>query len=290
MNLWAFFTAVIAMLILPLSTTKARDYPLPPHTAFALPKNSKVRASWLVPSSENQLTSREAIIFAVSDAGEPWLGIRGRHLYNPLRRVILPVDREMQDFVFLRDREFVVLSTNTLGFLIFKKEEPTLKFIPILELPSDEGKLFRGEQNRLYILLKNKTNGEYEIYRLTEKGGRGVVEKIFATKESINDLCESGNYIYIASGWLVLGLDLERKSVFLHYKHKEPIREIECFGDFGIFYATDRKIGFIGKKNPFEFAHVDSPQIILRKNTLYILLKKHLGIIKIDNVQELKNY
>lgn len=267
----------------------AKEYPLPPGTLLRLPKNSQIKISWLVPSSNKEIPQKENLSFSIDESGEPWFGFKRKYLFNPMRRVIFTIDREFDDFTFLAG-EFLMISQKALGYLVYNKAEPVLRFVPLIELPSDEVKLFRGEKNRLYILLSERSKGEYEVYRLMEKGGQGVAEKIFATKEPIVDLCESGNVLYMVSGKLILGLDTDKGGIFLHHKHRDFLREIECSPDVGIFYATERKVGFIGKDKRVEFMEAKHPKILLKNDSLFILLKNHLGVIRLDHVKDFDKY
>ncbi|MCS7149317.1 MAG: hypothetical protein N2Z40_00355 [Caldimicrobium sp.] len=266
----------------------AKDYPLPPGTLLRLPKNSKIKINWLVPSSNKEISQMENLSFGVDESGEPWLGFKRKYLFNPLRRVIFTLDREFEDFIFLAG-EFLLISRKALGYLVYNRDAP-LRFVPLIELPTEEGKLFKGEKDRLYVLLSERSKGEYEVYRLMEKGGQGVAEKIFTTKEPIVDLCESGNILYMVSGKLILGLDTDKRDIFLHHKHRDILREIECSPDVGIFYATERRVGFIGKNKRVEFMEAKEPKILLKNDSLFILLKNHLGVLRLDHVRDFDKY
>ena len=68
-----------------------------------------------------------------------------------------------------------------------------------------------------------------------------------------------------------------------YFKHPdEDILELELYPDVGLFYATKSEVGFIGRKQWFNFLKTPEPRIQLRNKKLYILVSNSLGVISLD--------
>lgn len=135
----------------------AQEFSLPPGVTINLPKNSKIKAEWVVPSSSIEVKTKDEIIFDIDLKGNPWIGIDGIYLFNPLKRTIFSVSSPIKDFAFLETGEFVVATGEALGYLLPSESSSKLKFLPILNLPSGSPKLFPGGRTySLYIYLEGE--------------------------------------------------------------------------------------------------------------------------------------
>lgn|GEM_PF-1266949 len=261
---------------------------LPPGTALSLPRLQGIRAEWLVPASDRKIEFQERIPFEIDRAGEPWLGLSHKILFNPVRKVFLEVDTEFQDFVFLGTEEFVVITGGALGTFIKSgnQERPLAQFIPILRLPGKKARVFPGAGASLYLLCSDPEKEKEEVYLLQSQGS-GRIEKLFETNYKIAAVGGDGQNTYLAIGKTVVRLRPEKKEVELIFRHPRlNLTGLEYADENRLFYTTNESVGYIGQKQAYEFAHLARPEIKISGSSLYILLSKTLGIIKIDGIDK----
>ncbi|MFN3977903.1 MAG: hypothetical protein ACK4J2_04555 [Sulfurihydrogenibium azorense] len=259
---------------------------MPPGVTINLPKNSKIKAEWVVPSSSIEVKTKDEIIFDIDLKGNPWIGIDGIYLFNPLKRTIFSVSSPIKDFAFLETGEFVVATGEALGYLLPSESSSKLKFLPILNLPSGSPKLFPGEGLTLYISIWREKDKLTEVYRLREEKGKPIAEKFLTIKNKVNDICEgqSGIYIAIEKGIFKIVPD-EITPIQPIFRHKEEIKEIECDSKKGIFYVTINRIGYLDSQKSFDFGHVPNVEIKVKEDSLFIFFTKTMGVIKIKGVE-----
>lgn len=276
-------------LILLLSTyivSFAQEFSLPPGVTLILPKNSTIKAEWFVPSSSMEVKRKDELIFDIDLKGEPWIGIGGTYLFNPLKRTILSVSSPIKDFAFLETGEFVIATAEALGYLLPSKSSSKLEFLPILKIPSGFPKLFPGKGPTLYLSIWKEKDKVTEVYRLKEEKGKPFAEKFLTIKNRVNDICEeqSGIYIAIEKGIFKIALD-ERTPIQPVFRHKEEVREIECTSKRGIFYLTTNRIGYLDSQRSFDFGYVPNAKIKVKGDNLFIFFTKTMGVIRVKSVE-----
>lgn len=260
----------------------AQEFSLPPGVTFMLPKTSTIKAEWGVPSSSIEVKTRYDFVFGIDSEGNPWIGIRGNYLFNPLKRTIFSVSSPIKDFAFLETGEFVVATAEALGYLLPSESSSKLKILPILNLPSGSPKLFPGRGLTLYVSIWREEDKVTEVYRLGEEKGKPVAEKFLTIKNRVNDICEeqSGIYIAIEKGIFKIAPD-ETTPIQPVFRHKEEVKEIECNSKKGIFYVTTNRIGYLDSQKSFDFGYVPNVEIKVKGDSLFIFFTKTMGVIRI---------
>lgn len=280
----------------------AGNAPFIPGTEVALPIKAGLSLRWTLPPIDETIrkrVKRDTLRFGVDGKGQPWFGHDLKTLMNPGKGFLLIVSEPYEDFAWLEDGELVLHANNALGFLT-KSDKleradnglPIAKFQPALTLPYPNFRLFPGQKNTLYLVGRNPKGKNYEVYILQpgEGAGSGVMRKLFSTPRKITSVAGDGDGVYIALDRMILKLPpnaREAKGVFLHPKN--AITGLAFSKKSGLFYATDSGIGFIGPRGSFEFMKTPESQIRLRDNTLFVLLGKVLGVVRIEEVSTFKN-
>ncbi|MCX7927023.1 MAG: hypothetical protein N2606_02680 [Candidatus Omnitrophica bacterium] len=247
----------------------------------------KLTLEWVVPNSSVKFDSQKKVIFDVDKNGQPWIGITNKLLLNPLRKQLFILDTEYQDFAFLDTAEFIVASKEALGMLIVSDSKKYLEFIPMLKIPFKETRLFSTKGAGLYLVGYNSTTNTNDLYLLIENDKGGRIEKIFSTKEIINDVCGDGRNTYVALGKLIIKILPQQKDVELILKHKEEIKNVEFANSEKLFYTTASTIGFISQQKAIDFLKIPNVKIKIFRNNLYLLIPETLAVIKIDNIDKL---
>lgn len=278
---------IVLFILLNFNSLFSGEYPLPEGIKFVFPKRLSIKAEWLVPAKASPVKTKNKINFDLDSKGEPWLSLEGKYLYNPLKRTIFQVDTGFEDFIFLSEREFIIATKDSLGFLTYAQGSPNFTFFPVLSLPKGEVRLSSGDEKRLFVLIFNPERGLSQVFLLQDLGAKGEALKVFETKERVQDLCVAKDNLYLAMNNIIIKVFLSTKRMELFFRHANPLREIECLEEDKILYATSNRLGFVGKRNKVEFAQVLNPKIRLKDQDLYILLEDNLGVIRIKEVGKL---
>lgn len=284
--------ALLALLLVsPAFGATEKPIPLPKQVQLVLPKKFGVAIKWLVPPVQG---AADIGAFDMSPKGQPWLGLGGRSILNPMVSGMLVLDEPFQDFVWLDSGELLVSNGKSLGFLIGLQDKPDSRavyavFKPMIELPQKNARLFAGGPKTVYMVGLNPGTKKYELYRIAVKNKLADVLKVFEAPQPITSVAAKGDTVYAAVGQVVFALDLKAGTAAPVFGHpKEKIREVVYSPTAGFFYATDSGLGFFHEGQQFQFMKGKNIRIRMRKNDLYVLLEKSQGLFKLDGLDRFK--
>ncbi len=266
-----------------------------PATELAIPWDRGVTVNWVLPADpEKRGKSPDHFVFAVDGRGQPWFGFDQDVLVNPVGKYFLSPDVRYEDFAWLDSGEAVLCTQTQLGTLV--AAEPAnpdgplpARFRPAVALPEKSWSLYPGRKQTLYLAGSDRWGRQGEVYLLNPQKESARMEKLFATEKAIGAVAGDGDTTYVAVDRLIIRLRAggKREGVFAH--PREDITGLDYSPEAGLFYATAKGIGFIGERGRYEFMKTPEPAIRLRGNSLYVLLGKTYGVIRIDGVSAFKN-
>jgi len=132
---------IVLFILLNFNNLFSGEYPLPEGIKFVFPKRLSIRAEWLVPAKASPVKTKNKINFDLDSKGEPWLGLEGKYLYNPLKRTIFQVDTGFEDFIFLSEREFIIATKGFPWFFDLCPGEPKFYLFPSFKFAQRRGKI-----------------------------------------------------------------------------------------------------------------------------------------------------
>lgn len=272
-----------------LFAAAAPDRPLPKDVELLIPRQA-VKVGWVLPPSPKNPVRPE--IFDVDKAGDPWFGVKGRSIANPLKGVIFVTDEPFQQFAWTGDNAFLVTNGRSLGFLtgVAVKGRPErlirTAFKPLIELPGRNYRLFPGGRRGLFLAGLNAKTQKHEVVYIEVKNRVASVRKILESDAPVNHVAGGGNRAWVAMGRVVAQVDLKAKTLEPVFAHPtEPIREFVHAPNAGFFYATASGLGFFKKGLQYQFMSGPNLRIRLKNSRLYVLLDKGQGLLRIEGLQ-----
>ena len=134
----------------------------------ALPADSKITISWLMPPVKNSQNNSN-LKFSAGPDKSPWIGCNSKFLINPLKRYFIKLSEPYNDLVELDNGSLFISTPTEFGFIVQdkqNKEKSAAMFQPISKLPIPGCRMFKGADNCVYFSGQNKDTSKYEIYLL----------------------------------------------------------------------------------------------------------------------------
>lgn len=265
---------------------------------LAIPKNSGIKAKWLVPPRKGNKRPAGRLRFAVDGAGSPIVGTEDRWVARPIRGMVGKLNQAFNDMAAVRKRGLVFCTKKDLGLIPQvreirkdKKGDPIFPFQPIAALPVRDCRLFSGAGDVLYVAGRARDSRRSQVYRLRfskpgAKKRRPVWELLYSSNEPVAAVAGDGKATYVATGKLVVRLKKGKKKpegFFLH--PKEDILDLAYSPKAGLFYATQSGVGLVGPKARGAFLQDVKTQIRVREGALYVLFEDTLGVLKITGLE-----
>ena len=282
-----------------------------PDTFVILPAKTKMIFEWLLPPRDRnglKPAAENNAQFSVDTKGNLWFGRDNNMLANFGKNFVLKMDVPYREFVFLDSGVMYISTDKYLGFIaeIGKKAEAdkngiiSASFQPLASLPVPGCSMFPGEGNILYLKGYDNESGDSNVYtfggkgstvKTGDKGSALCYKHIFSVKKPITAVAGNGKKTYIAMGRMIVEITNGKDGVKGFFVHpSEDITGIAYSGKAGIFYSTASYIGYAEGNGCIDFMKASNPRILMQKNILYVFMPDNYGVLKISNVDDLKNY
>ncbi len=274
-------------------------------TSLALPANCKVKVRWICPPLDAKAVDESHWYdtrFVVDSAGRPWFGADRSDVLNPTQQYRFTFSHLYKDIACLDNGTFLVSTDSDLGFVTPPEApktnydgKPVALFQPIAGLPIPECKLFAGVGNCVYLVGWNSETEMNDVYVLRPEklaiGGTGVREyvKVFSSKEDIAAVAGDGNVTYLAMERVAAKVS-GSNCTKVYVSPDDWIRGLAYSPQAGLFVATYRGIQYVGASGVLQIMAGDDPKIYLQKGSLYVFFPKTMGVLALDNVQDLKRF
>jgi ankyrin repeat protein len=278
-----------------------------PDLRFALPADCKVRMNWISAPIEDSVVKKRSIYnlcFGVDLYNQPWIGFHNEDVLNPVKQYQFTVSPRYENFTILENGALLFATDNDLGYVAppnYKTKDYNNRikafFQPISALPISNCKIYPGAGNALFLSGKNGASGQYEVYLLApEKTTTGSsikqYKKIFSGPEDFVGIAGDSSTFYIATYKVILKINTKDNKVSkipLNTMDRN-IRGLAYNTQSGLYYCTDKGVGFLGTNTNIPFLSCVEPKIYIRGGTLYVLCSKTLGVLSFDNIGDLKRY
>lgn len=277
-----------------------------------LPAKTKLVFSWLMPPQESNGMKPDIeknLQFAVDGKGTLWLGRDNDLIANFSRKhFMIKLDVPYREFVSMENGMLIFSTDKYIGFIpgIGKNspmgEDRIMKvpFQPLVGLPEPESSIYAGDGDILYIKGFNAENGTDNVYSF---GGKGTLEQstdkraalcykeIFSIKKHISAVAGNGKKTYVAMGRMIAEITKGMGKIRGFFVHpQEDITGMAYSEKSGLFYTTDSFVGYAGENGPIDFIRAHKPRIVLKNNTLYVFMADNCGILKINNIDDMKKH
>ena len=279
--LWIFAAGIFS------AAAGERTFTLPEGTRLALPTNSGIRVTTILPLA---LTTTNRPPFDVDNRGHPWFGYSRRILANPLQGAAAEVDIPYQDFAWLSTGELMIAADGSVGILAMDTADipkdtnslPVFRYTPIFRISERQFTLFPGAGGILYLLGKTES-GVSEIYQLGKTGEVGTVRHLLSTVKPVSSIAGDGADTYLASGHSVVKISRKGAKLEAVFAHpSEAIRQLEYEPGTGLFYSTENRVGYLSSNGQaVEFLQSRHPCIRLRNQSLYVLLGTSCAVLRL---------
>lgn len=270
---------VLAVLFLFVSLASALDkgMPLPNGAALTLPAVPGTSAQWILPPAEENSSNARFFGFDVDQEGDAWIGREPRDLLNASSRAIFRADRDLNDFAWLENGQFVASSEDELGYL----DSESLEFKPMLKFPVRPIRIHPGAGGLLYMVGENQRGGS-EVYSVDLGEPKGRVVKLLSGAGKVSAVTGNGQWTYVAMGRRVFKL----KGASVHPAFTHPSQDILSLAyspKAGLFYATASAVGFVAEQAS-EFMECPGASLRLRGDSLYIFMSRSLAVLRIQGL------
>lgn len=252
----------------------------------------KLDPSWVVPAGHGGDCR-----LAVDVGGNPWLGCKNRFLQAPAYAVMYMTEKPFSALNWLDNGALLALSGDVVGVLRIDQAAKSGKatahvaFEPLGQFPDHKVELFGGAGNASYIVVSDEKGSHIMLLWPNKKGDWGVKD-IFSTKFHITAVGGDGMKTFVAAGRRVIvlaakpdeknHLAFDTEVVFEHPLH--DVTKLVYTPKLGLFYGTDKGVGYIGSRFNAEFLKSPNVQIQLAKGALYVLPQSG-GVLKLDGIE-----
>lgn len=293
-----------------------------PDTRFFLPHNPKdIDIYWVFPPNK-KITALigekkiKRIKFEIDNVGNPIFGADNYSFLSSKWNYVPYILAGYHDFIWSDD---IFKGKGLLTITEFKKQpvisRPVMltKNIKKNELSSLSLKILNGLQDGIWSIFKgdnayyflNKAGDEQKVYFAYKSNNEDGFDFKYIYHYSDDDLITSvtgdESVIYVArnneKGGFITKLPWNKKKKKCDYDKSnivfgklDVIEAIAYSKEAGMFYATDKAVGYIGNRNAIEFLETPNAQIKIQNNNLYIYLGNVCGVIKISDINNFKKY
>jgi len=291
-----FLIMILASVLLPGPAPGAElpraDVDTIPNTVIVLPVKKGIRLRWVVPPldiKEAQELNWKNLAFGVDEKENPWVGHDRRFLINSLQNTVFTVDQPYENVVWTENNGIILSTQRQMGYLDVPAKtisaqdgSPTMNFKAGVELPYPGMRMRAAWNNTVYFWGQKIKTSRYEVFLIQSDGEKPKIRNLISEPHPVTAVSGDGQKTYIAMGPTVVLLE-GNKSPQGYFKHPdEDILELELYQGAGLFYATKSEVGFIGRKQWFNFLKTPEPHIQLRNKKLYILVSNSLGVLRIE--------
>jgi len=293
---------MLVLTVVPLAA-QSQDVEVMPETTLLLPLTDGMTTRWVLPPSNQDLTSRskdKRLSFSVDHEGLVWLGLADGTLLCPEKGYRFKLSETFWDFVCLDNGIMLFATTSRLSILHVASvpsanTSDVVSLQPVAMLPANCSRMVKGAENSLYFICNDEATRESTIWLFkpqSYKGSRGIPEyqKIFVSESPISAVAGDGNVTWVAIGRMIVKIDAQ-KQLHRHYLHPyQTIDDLAYTKNCGLFYTTGFAVGYVGDNGAIELLNTKAPAIACAGSTLYILFARNLGVLAIDGVDKLSNY
>jgi hypothetical protein len=262
------------------------------------------------PQDKNSLKpAGDNIRFMIDGKGSLWFGLNNDQLVHfGKTNFAAKLKTPYRDCVFLDSGVLYLATDKYLGFIpelgknLSSGGDGVVKvpFQPLMSLPAAECNLFAGEGGMLYVKGIDTEKGEENIYSF---GGKGTVmqsedkksvlsyKEVFSVKKHITAVTGNGKKTYASMGRMIVEMTKGMAAIKGFFVH--PLEEITgmAYGENdGLFYCTESCVGYAGENGAIDFIRARKPRIILRNNILYVFMVDNYGILKVENIDDMKKH
>ena len=268
-------------------------------TLVLLPGDSSLKFNWILPP---QGKGGEGLSFRMGNKGGAWFGSNGKNVMSLKDGFSIGLKDPFDDFmvnssglpVFV-SKDYLCIMTPVSGKKLGSTE---LSFQPLAKLPAGNCRLYPAGKGMLYISGTGAGTGNSEVYtaggengtlKVEGKGKAFLYTKIFSTEKRISALAGDGKDTFVAIGKLVIKTGAGKAEGFFVHP-KSDITGLAYDPAAGLFYCTEKGVGYASKDGSLEFLRVSKPAIAVSGGKLYIYLQDDNGLLEISNIKEFSGF
>jgi hypothetical protein len=263
-----------------------------------LPSKNKIKFEWVVPPVKEK--QNVECIFKMDNKGTAWFAFDGRYVLNPDNGLLFNVKEKFDDFILTENSKLLFIYKDYLCFIpSFDTEKIKKNYLPLqplAKLPAKNCRLYSGYDN-VYVSGKNQDKSEVYVLNLKNLQKAGEVgkvisyKKIFTTKKNVSAVAGDGRNNFFAVDNLVVYVSTGTDKVSGYFlSPEENITGLAYDKTAGLFYCTNKKVGYVNKNGNLDFLYVKNPGVFASNGNLYVYIPENDGLLRIKNILEFKTY
>ncbi len=264
----------LSLAVLPGAALRAQAVALPQGVKLALPEKG-IQVRWLLPPSLAG-TSKIPVALSVDPRGEVWL-VRGHQvIFVPRENAFFKSDRPFQQMAWLPAGANLIRSGEVLGTFTFGGKKPgrglpEIHLKPLTTVALNPWGMAPAGRDGLYIIGYNPRKQLSQICLLAPAAQGKRLAVLFRTSAQISDVAGDGRVTYFSSGPSIWKLTAKGAKL-VYARRRGDIRRLIYAPGVGLFFATDKSVGFARDGDGFDFVQAPRPQIALAQGELYVML------------------
>jgi hypothetical protein len=243
-----------------------------PLLAASLPSGLRLSDGALSPEWVLPAGSGRDCRLVIDPKERPWLGCKNRFIFGPIYAVSYVSEATFQSLVWLPEGSLLGVSGEKVGAFLMaaavKKTSGKAKFRPLAVFPDRRVTLHQGAGDVVYIVASGQSSTE--VYLMARAGKEWKRAKLFTTAKKVTAVGGDGKRTFVALERKIVGLAPGEKQDLFEHPNSE-VTALEYSPKLGLFYATDRGVGYLGSRYDREFLAASGAQIRLAGNSLYVL-------------------
>lgn len=306
--LWVFYGGMYAASTKkvkpsPVQSTKAAVAPEPidifKNATFLLPKGIRIAPRWIIPPSDADWNSE---IFSIDQNATPWIGRSTPAnfiILQPTKEYAIAFSPSISNFLHLKNGVMLLISGNSVGFMakpgarnLTDTKIPKVSFQPIISFPLKSIEAVGQYENSFYCAGLSPTTKRYSLYALRSLKGGGLtdMELLYESEEAISAIAANAESIYIAKGQQVVRINRTDGAITQFYTHpSDKVIDIVPLKS-GVLIGTSQEVVYAGENGTIGIFRSTGQRIILRQNVLYIFFSQSLGVLALDNIEDIERF
>lgn len=283
-----------------LNAASNRPEPSPfTEATFLFPKGVRVEPRWVLPPTEK---NRIDAIFGVNAGGSPVLAFSGDsnyYLLHPDKMYMVAVNAELSGMTHLSSGALLLAAGNDLllpaepnGKTFDKKGVPYAALQPLTKVPLRKIDLLASAGTTVYCGGVDARSGRHSLYLLRSIKGGGILdmELAYESNEPITAVTGDADTLYLAKGRTVVRYSLKDGAETVYYTHPTSMVSGLAMSPAGLVVSTGREIVLAGRTGAMEIMRSSEHRIAMAGDTLYIFFNTSLGVLAIDNLEDLRRF
>lgn len=263
---------------------------------FLLPEGASLSTHWVLPPTENTRTDAK---LSVDAEGAPLISYADHYLLSPTKEYLVALQGNITGMTRLANGVLLLAVGSDIGILAKPKQAardkegvPLTGFQPLATVPLDKIEVLSGAGISAYIAGHDPLARNYAVYLLKPVPGAGLehLELLYESSNKITAVTGNDEATFVAVGNKVLRIPRNEGDVTTVYTHPSDTVSGLALIPGGLLVSTGRELVLTGQNGTMEIMRSSGHDIVMSGKRLYILFQNSLGVLAVDNLDELRRF